>query len=41
MGLAAALAAAAVEAVFVDLCAQGRHFEDLVALRLIRLLALV
>ena len=36
MELAAALAAAAVEAVFVDLRAHGRHLKDLVALRLIR-----
>ena len=40
MKFAAALAAAAIEAVFVDLRAQGRHLEDLVALRLVRQLDL-
>jgi len=36
MRLAAARAAAAVEAVFIDLRPHGRHLEDLVAQRLIR-----
>ena len=33
MRLATARAAPAVEPVFIDLCAHGRHLEDLVALR--------